>query len=210
MAETASTRDRLLDAALHLFAERGFRGTSVGDIEAAAGLTARGGGFYKHFESKRQILEVALERHLSELQTTESVMDLMPLGDWRAELTLLSRWTLQQLGNMRPLIQIIHREAGDFPELVTRYHDRIVKQGYRLASDWIKHKTKEAGLPDQDADAFAAVGLGALVNYRIQEALLGEPPAGVSEKRFLDAYLAVWTLFGNLLQSDEPRVRGAP
>jgi hypothetical protein len=137
-------------------------------------------------------------------------MDLMPLGDVRAELTLLTRWTLQQLANMRPLIQIIHREAAEFPELVDRYHDRIVKQGYHLASEWIKHKVKEAGMPDLDAEAFAAVGLGALVNYRIEEALLGEPPAGVSEERFIAAYLTVWTSFGNLLRSEKSPAKEAP
>ena len=43
-------------AALPLFARQGFRGTSVGEIEAAAGLSPRSGALYKHFASKRDVL----------------------------------------------------------------------------------------------------------------------------------------------------------
>ena len=39
----APTRERILAAALELFAERGYRGTSIGEIEAAAGLSPRSG-----------------------------------------------------------------------------------------------------------------------------------------------------------------------
>jgi AcrR family transcriptional regulator len=45
---------RLLDAALGLFAQRGFAGTSIRDIATAAGLTSA--ALYSHFESKEQLL----------------------------------------------------------------------------------------------------------------------------------------------------------
>ena len=48
MTEPGSTRQRLLDEGMRLFAERGFRATGVGDIEAAAGLQPRRGALYKH------------------------------------------------------------------------------------------------------------------------------------------------------------------
>src|SRR5947209_7757695 len=51
--ESKATRDRLVVEAMRLFAERGFRATTVGDIEAAAGLVPRSGGLYKHFAPKR-------------------------------------------------------------------------------------------------------------------------------------------------------------
>ena len=45
---------RLLDAALSLFARRGFAGTSIRDIAAEAGLTSA--ALYSHFDSKEQLL----------------------------------------------------------------------------------------------------------------------------------------------------------
>ena len=46
-----NTRDRLKEAALPLFAERGYAATSIAAIEAAAGLAPRAGAFYRHFPS---------------------------------------------------------------------------------------------------------------------------------------------------------------
>ncbi len=49
---------------MRLFAERGFRATSVGDIEGAVGLVPRRGALYKHFPSKQALLEAAVRAHL--------------------------------------------------------------------------------------------------------------------------------------------------
>ena len=60
MAEPANTRDRILNAAEALFAERGLAGTAVRDIAADAGLTAA--SLYNHFASKEALYEAVLER----------------------------------------------------------------------------------------------------------------------------------------------------
>jgi AcrR family transcriptional regulator len=54
----ASRRDVLLERAGHLFAARGFRGVSVHEIGAAAGIT--GPGIYRHFPSKEALLGAVL------------------------------------------------------------------------------------------------------------------------------------------------------
>ena len=104
---TESTRDRLISAATALFADRGVRGVSVGDIEAAAGLTRRGGAFYKHFSSKDAVLEASLERELAKISGVEGVLELLPLGDLAAEVTLLARWLLANLQRLRPIFHIL-------------------------------------------------------------------------------------------------------
>ena len=47
-------RERLQGAALRLFTDRGYDGTTVADIAAAAGLTER--TFFRHFADKRDVL----------------------------------------------------------------------------------------------------------------------------------------------------------
>jgi AcrR family transcriptional regulator len=58
-------REALLEAALALFAERGYEQTSIEDIAHAAGVAV--GGFYQHFSSKRQILLVLMDRLLQDV-----------------------------------------------------------------------------------------------------------------------------------------------
>jgi AcrR family transcriptional regulator len=55
------TRERLLAAAADVFAERGYDGTRVADIAAAAGVS--NGALYAHFGSKAELLVAALRAH---------------------------------------------------------------------------------------------------------------------------------------------------
>jgi AcrR family transcriptional regulator len=57
----ADTRERLLRAAATVFAERGYDGTRVADIAAAAGVS--NGALYAHFDSKAELLVSALRTH---------------------------------------------------------------------------------------------------------------------------------------------------
>lgn len=54
------TRERILQTALELFAQRGYEAVSVSDIAGALGLTK--GALYRHFESKRAIFDGILDR----------------------------------------------------------------------------------------------------------------------------------------------------
>lgn len=57
----AATRERLLRAAADAFGERGYDGTRVADIAAAAGVS--NGALYAHFGSKADLLVAALRAH---------------------------------------------------------------------------------------------------------------------------------------------------
>lgn len=54
----AARREAIFDAALRLFREQGFHGTSINDIGAASGVT--GPAIYRHFGSKEEVLAEAI------------------------------------------------------------------------------------------------------------------------------------------------------
>jgi TetR/AcrR family transcriptional repressor of nem operon len=56
-AQTKENKSRIIAAATQLFRERGFERVGVAELMHAAGLTH--GGFYNHFDSKRQLEEEA-------------------------------------------------------------------------------------------------------------------------------------------------------
>ncbi len=55
----AAVRRRLLDAAVHVFAERGYAGANLDQVAAAAGLTK--GAIYSNFESKDDLFFAMME-----------------------------------------------------------------------------------------------------------------------------------------------------
>jgi TetR/AcrR family transcriptional regulator, transcriptional repressor for nem operon len=57
-AETAKTRQKILEVASEVIRSRGIEATGVAEIMAAAGLTH--GGFYRHFGSKEELVTEAL------------------------------------------------------------------------------------------------------------------------------------------------------
>ncbi len=85
MTPTVIIRQRIVAEALRLFSERGYRGTRVSDIEEAAGLSPKAGGFYRHFASKRDVLEAALEHYADQAVQSERALGFLPLCDLREE-----------------------------------------------------------------------------------------------------------------------------
>ena len=55
-----STKDRILDEALTLFAENGYRGSNLRDLAARLGLSKS--ALYKHYDSKEAIWNALLDR----------------------------------------------------------------------------------------------------------------------------------------------------
>jgi AcrR family transcriptional regulator len=192
MNQQPPTRDRIVTEAIRLFAERGYRGTTVGDIEEAAGLAPRSGGFYKHFPSKEAVLQDGIARHVRELEEMRPVLDLLPLGDLRAELTLIARWALHELGAEMPLMRVVQKDGDQFPELVAQVKERIVDAGHREASQVIGRLLADVGAAPLDAEAVGSVALGSLVAYKLEERMFGAAGAGLSEDRLVDAWVEVW------------------
>lgn len=58
-ARSAETRERILAAAVDLFADLGYDGTTIADITDAAQITT--GSFYYHFDSKESLASAVIE-----------------------------------------------------------------------------------------------------------------------------------------------------
>jgi len=66
--EAAETRERIVHTAAHEFGQHGIAETGLADVMSAAGLTH--GGFYKHFDSKDQLVAEAIEKNMDSMWLT--------------------------------------------------------------------------------------------------------------------------------------------
>ena len=69
----AVTRARLLNAALELFAAKGYSAASVDAIAETAGVSA--GLLYHHFDGKAAVLNAIFEQSLADVQATFAAAD---------------------------------------------------------------------------------------------------------------------------------------
>jgi AcrR family transcriptional regulator len=180
-----TARDRLITAALTLFAENGYARTTVGEIEAAAGFTPRGGTLYKHFSNKDEVLQAVLDRHTRDVTGRRSIVDLLPLDDLHAETVLVMRYLLRELAGHRELQALIEKEGAHYPFLAQRFWDEIAEPGYRLSASVLDRQLNTDHNQLWDVEALAVVLVGAIVNYRRGQWTFGRIPLDVEEERLV-------------------------
>jgi len=110
-------RRQLLDAAVRVFARKGFHASRVGDIAEEAGVAH--GLLYHYFESKDQVLEAVFHENWSVLQArVASVEDTdEPAADQLRHIAaiLLRTWL-----HLPDVVRVVVREFARSPELAAR------------------------------------------------------------------------------------------
>ena len=177
---------------MSLFGERGYRGTTVGAIEQAAGLAPRRGGLYRHFPSKQEVFKAAVSRYAAKFRSLEDLLELLDFEDERATLTQLAQFALAGLAAEADLFRLLQRDGPDFPDLAMLVHEQLVQRGYDFAIAVFTRLLQARGLPVGDVAALAAIALGSLVHFREDEALFGKTPAAASEEQFVATWVDTW------------------
>ena len=179
----SATKDRLLQAAMDVFADRGYHGATVDDIVAASETSK--GAFYHYFPSKQGVflrlleqladlieagVETAIERQQGALGKVEAALRVVL--EVTSERRDLARILLIEAAALGPEFEQsrvgIHRR---FATLIRRHLDRAVADG---------------DIPLQDTALASAAWIGA-INEVITQGLAsgGDLLAGVASLRML-------------------------
>jgi AcrR family transcriptional regulator len=185
------TRTRILDAALAMFAERGYEGTSIAELERAAGLSPGSGALYRHFPSKRRLLDEALRERMGAIQDMRSRLDVAPLGDLRSELTLLARWGLAELERERLFIAIVMREGNRLPDVVAGFREAVVDPAHAIARESLRRYAEARGASFEDPEAVAVALTSSMVGFALQGQMLGRDFVAVDDESFVAAWVGM-------------------
>jgi AcrR family transcriptional regulator len=180
-------RQRIVEEALHLFGRHGYAGTSVADVERAAGLKPGAGGLYAHFDSKQELLVAAIEHAVALARVDSFVEATLPVGDMRSEVTVIVLGSLLLLDSSEELLRMLFKEGEQFPELFDDARKRVLAPAYRHLADWLAAKSASKELGDHDPEAVADIVLGAISSYWCQTRLFDWQPNDVDEQRFIAA-----------------------
>ena len=102
--------DSLLAVAVQVFTERGYDGTSMGDLATASGLSKS--SIYHHVESKEQLLRLALERAVEPLFAVTREPDATE-GTAIRRLEHVVRREVQVLAEQLPYVTLLLRVHGN-------------------------------------------------------------------------------------------------
>ncbi|WP_326826158.1 TetR/AcrR family transcriptional regulator [Streptosporangium sp. NBC_01639] len=190
---TRSTRERIVDEALRLFAERGYTATSVAEIEAASGLSPGAGGLYRHFQSKYEVLTAAVNEHAARTraQIAAALTELGAAGSpagVEERLADLCEAGLAKVREESELTRVFFRDLSRFPELVAVVREGLLQPMFDAITTWFRTQPEYAEA-DLDWPAIGAVLGGAVVHYRLFQETVGEPPGHTERDRFVASWV---------------------
>jgi AcrR family transcriptional regulator len=179
----------LLDAALAVFAERGYRNARIDDVAEAAGVTK--GAVYHHFANKEQLLSRAIEHYLA---TAFGDLDALLRGESgpasvRIRLLLRRGFGSSDPNRRRVLALLLQDLRHDVPRAYRQWLAGGPMKGWQLLADLIAEgKTNGEFRPDVDAESAARVTIAGLMAQLVWQQLAGEVPGlAIDEDRLIDS-----------------------
>ncbi|WP_020669853.1 TetR/AcrR family transcriptional regulator [Amycolatopsis nigrescens] len=188
------TRERIVEVAVRLFAERGVASTPVTAIESAAGLSPGSGSFYRHFKDRTELLAAVVERELTRVKKNPAVQ-VSQAGTQRPPAEALAAQLLADLDFLRelqPLIAILMWERQRAPGVAERVRTLMVERGVELGMADLLFRAP-ADAVGEDPAAAATVMMSAMVGYFLSVEYFGSAPAEVDGQRFTNTLAKLLT-----------------
>ncbi|HUC06411.1 MAG TPA: TetR/AcrR family transcriptional regulator [Acidimicrobiales bacterium] len=201
MPETSnSTKDRIVDEAMRLFAEKGYRGASIAQIEAASGLSPGAGGLYRHFDSKEELLAAGVRRHLDRLDALREVREVFSgFGDLRSELAITARYFLAELDSQSELLRILVTEQRQRPHVLKKAVDELISSTYKSFADWLG-QVVSFELDQGRAMTIATLGMGSLLSSRLLRNVIGVKSLALDDDEVIPTWVEM--VMSTLPESD--------
>ncbi|TLF79588.1 TetR/AcrR family transcriptional regulator [Nocardia cyriacigeorgica] len=155
-AVKAGKRERLVDAAVQVFYERGVEKTTIADIAKTAEVPV--GNVYYYFKTKDQLIEAAVEAHRRRLGHLLEELD--GLGTPRERLrALIAGWVdlRDQAAQFGCPFGTLASEMDKRPEVL----DAEVADTMRVLVDWARRQFEEMGRADA-----AELGVALIAAYQ--------------------------------------------
>ena len=184
-----SGRDRLLGEALKLFASRGYAATSVADIQKAAGLAPGSGALYKHFASKRALLEAAVAHRIESIVAAREEYDAESPAGVEKAVRRAGQLIRDNLADSEDVLRVTLRESDELGDLNERTWKVITDNAYQRFTDELVASNRAGITNVPDPQATAAVAISSLTYAATLRALTGHTPGDVNDDRFFEAWV---------------------
>ena len=173
-------RVAILNAAIDLFASRGFQGTTTREIAAAVGVTEP--VLYQHFATKRALFDAILESKLTQVNSTDIIGldEAAAAGDDRAFFTSLATVVLDWYLSDPRYARLLMYASLEKNELSQMFFEQQVILFYQCVTQYLTKRMTSGDLRPMDPLLTARAFAGMLNHQGIIYAIYcpGELPAG--------------------------------
>jgi AcrR family transcriptional regulator len=192
----SETRERILKAALRLFAKRGFEGTTTRDLAEAADVAE--GTLFRHFPNKKAILiEVATQGWVDLL--TELLTELSEMGSYRA-IAQVMRNRMMRLHKNADMMRVCFMEAQFHPELREHIQHEVIDKMTDVAEAFFETAMEQGIYRKMNPKTVARVFLGMFAVAGFSQNTILSPNASPGEMQAMAEEMADIFLNGVLAQ----------
>src|SRR5689334_1708332 len=153
----------IVRSAIHLFAEKGFRGATTRELASSLGVTEP--VLYQHFKTKRDLYAAIIEAKSQ--QASERVHSLRPFaesGDDLAFFTRLAEQILRRYDDDPETTRLLLFSSLEGHELAGDFFERMFSDFYELVLDYIRRRIRDGAFRSVDSE-IAARGLIGMIGY---------------------------------------------
>src|ERR671930_2579889 len=199
-AATVDKRRQILDAAIRVFARRGFHSCRVSDIADEAGVAY--GLVYHYFKSKDQVLNELFTERWSLLLTAIEEVDGKPIGG-REKLDAVARFIIESYRHEPELMKVIIVEVTRAANSFGRTHLPEIRKAYDLVAEIVSDAQAKGEFRDDVDPNFAAMVFYGAIEQLLTGWIFGSIP-GTDADYERAKQLVIETICGGL----EPRPVG--
>lgn len=184
--------DELLDAALALFAEKGYAHSSVAEIARRAGVSK--GAVYLYFPSKQAILEALVRRAVSPVAERAVAAAELGVSDLRTSLRAALGSVARALSDPRVFAvpKLVMREAVVAPEIASMYRRAVFDSGLPAITHVIEQGVASGELRPVDPELTVRSLIGPIVAHVLLAEVFGVvPERGLALDALIDNHLDI-------------------
>ena len=174
-------REAIVRSAIHLFAEKGFRGATTRELAAAAGVTEP--ILYRHFRTKRDLYTAIIEATASEASLRAAdLAELAKRGDDREFFRAAGEVVLQRYESDPEISRLLLFSCLERHELADLFLDKLFLGFYKLVAGYIRRRTRAGAFRKVDAE-IATRGFVGMIAYHGLFGLLFPKRFGTPNRR---------------------------
>jgi AcrR family transcriptional regulator len=169
---TQETRNRILEAAVKVFASKGYHDTKVDDIVSGSGTSK--GAFYFYFPSKQDIFLALVDTFADLLESRlRERLAAEPSGTARVDAAL--RVCLETFGQYRALAKIALVQATGLGAAFEKKRQAVNQRFIAIVRENLDSAVADGGIPPLDTEVAACAWVGALNEIVLRWVYTGQP-----------------------------------
>lgn len=165
-------RLQILAVAVHLFSNRGFRGTTTREIAQAAGVSEA--MVFRHFATKEELYAAILDHKAcsgGKFQPAEMAADGIARKDDRAVFESLALGALTHHENDPDFQRLLLHSALEKHELAQMFFDEFVRRVYEFLGAYIRERQREGALIEMDPAIVVRAFVGMVMHHSLNNNL---------------------------------------